>query len=99
MIAVRVGLLESSPVWVQVVTDAGGRCECIDPGCHGGGRCPRGGQVGRREQLIVGPRDPSVSVASASRLPRAELAAWCPRCLVRAQREHGTAPQRRRWPR
>lgn len=78
------GAWVADPVWVQVVTSAGGRCECATSRCHGpAGRCERSSSG---SGLVAAPRDAAVPLHRACRLPVAELAAWCPGCLEGAQR-------------
>jgi hypothetical protein len=73
----------SAPVLVQVVTRAGRRCECTGRGCHGRTeRCERALPAVR---LLAAPRDVSVPVHAAWRIPTEELAAWCGRCFDHAQ--------------
>ena len=85
-------LLVSPVVWVQVVTDAGRRCECRGA-CgveHGavGARCSA---AGRGRTLLAAPRDPSTPADLVALCPRELLSAWCPGCLGAARREAGTA--------
>lgn len=75
----------ATPLLVQVVTAAGGQCECTRRGCHGqAARCE---QETPRVRLIAAPRDVSVAPHAAWRVPVEELAAWCERCYARAWTE------------
>ena len=52
-----------------------------------GARCRVAGAPGRPVlpgDLVVAPADPAVPSADAWRLPREELATWCPACLMGA---------------
>ena len=72
------------PVWVQVVTRAGRRCECTGAcGHHAGRRCEASGEARR---LVVAARDAGADPASAWRLPADALAAWCWGCYDAARR-------------
>jgi hypothetical protein len=71
------------PVLVEVVTRAGGRCECTRRGCHG--RSVRCEQALPGIRLIAAPRDPAVPGYAAWRVPAGELAAWCNRCHQNTQ--------------
>lgn len=67
------------PLWLQMVTAAGEHCQCGGghPKHHRGESCEYVGA----EHLIVAPADPAVPPERAHRVPAAELAAWCPKCL------------------
>jgi hypothetical protein len=85
-------------IYVQVITAAGGTCECAGV-CgrdhrSGGGRCARGhaaaGVLGESVDLMTrlyaAPADPSVPAHQAYRVPIEDLTAWCGPCLDGAQR-------------
>ena len=69
----------AAPVLVDVVTRAGGICQCTRKGCHGRtDRCERGMPA---VALVAAPVDITVPAWSAWRVPTSGLIAWCPRCL------------------
>lgn len=73
-----------SPVWVQVVTAAGRRCECTGACGHPHDRREpeaRCEATGTGRVLYAAPRDSGVPAEAAWRVPTGELAAWCAGCL------------------
>jgi hypothetical protein len=80
-------LMVAAPVFVQVVTEAGRRCECTGA-CGRVHRTPEGrcGTEQGLQRLFVAPRDPAVPAEAAWRAPVEGLAAWCGPCLDAARR-------------
>lgn len=87
------------PIWVQVVTRAARRCECIgqcgrdhlaleappsaDPPTADESRCVEG--PGRPVVgLLVAPRSVAIAASESWRLPVEQLATWCAECFTGA---------------
>ncbi|MFB7761478.1 hypothetical protein [Streptomyces xiamenensis] len=82
-------------LWKAVMRAAGWRCQCRgacgQPHKKGDGRCTHehGKYASKRRapvRLTAAPADPAITGIAAARLPRGELAAWCPGCLDQARR-------------
>lgn len=84
-------VVKASPLWVEVMTRAGYRCEGLIHRSHD--RCPH---EHPGHELVVAPRDPAIAEHAAWRIPAADQAAWCPSCLADARRK---ALVKRRRPR
>lgn len=93
----------TAATWVQVVTNAGRRCQCEGACGHPHttgtsqptpveGRCPANATQTPAAHLYPTPTDPSVPASQAWRLPVSALTAWCGPCLHAAHRKHQRPP-------
>lgn len=74
------------PVWVQVVTNADGQCQCETRKCHTPAARDRCKATSPGVRLVAAPADPLVPEWAAWRVPVEGLSAWCPSCLAAARR-------------
>lgn len=89
----RTVLTSLSPLWDEVMTRAGYRCEATTTTRRVTTRCDH---EHPQQVLVVAPRDPAVPEHATWRIPTADQAVWCSPCLTEARRK---AVARRRRPR